>query len=102
MKTLTLNIGLDRNDGGKNKLHRTILVVSNRFNIIDSKLAQSATEETLVLLVEFTPHFVELLHEICGLLKQDCIACVYPNGAELIGPNAQKWGKFNPDFFINF
>ncbi len=112
MKTITLNIGLETNDGGKVALHTAILVTNNRFNIIKSRLDVSPNggEETLVCVVEYCPEFVDLLHEICGLLKQDCIACFgyLANGkpgepwGELIGPKAESWGQFNHSYFVHF
>lgn len=105
MKTLTINIGLDTNDGGKVPLHQAVLTLNNRFNILKSRLDVSPNggEETLVAIVEYwSCAYVKKLHEICDLLKQDCIATFDGENGKLIGPNAAKWGNFNPDFFVQF
>jgi hypothetical protein len=106
MKTITLNIGLNTNDGGKVPLHLAFVALSNRFEVIDSRVDTSGAEETLVAVVEFDENStltVDKIHELCNLLQQDCIACVI-NGenGELIGPNAAKWGKFDASQFVEF
>jgi hypothetical protein len=105
VKTLTLNIGLDRNDGGNVPLHFALITIANRFDILDLKLAQSETERTIVCrvsILDYGSKWTDKLHEICDLLDQDCIAVFDGKQGELIGPNAAKWGQFNPEFFINF
>lgn len=108
MKTLTLNIGLQTNTGGNVPLHCAFSALLCRFQIKESRLAVSNTEKTLVIVCE--PRFfgnspdqiAKELHEVCAELDQDCIAIHDGEHGELIGPNAAKWGNFNPDFFINF
>lgn len=102
MKTITLNIGLDTNDGETVPLHFAFLTLCNRFEIYHSRVDTSGTEETIVAIVEDEGKTCELLHEICQLLKQDCIAVFDGENGELIGPNAAKWGQFNPEFFVKF
>ena len=102
MKTLTLNLGLQTNTGGFVRLTHALRCLVNRFELIDLKIENSHTEKTIVCVIQFVPSYVERLHEICDLLDQDCIAIFDGTQGELIGPNAAKWGTFNPEFFINF
>ena len=102
MKTLTLNIGLDTNDGSPAiKLHWAYLLLNNRFAVIDSRvdISPNGGEITIVAVVEKHPDLVDKLHDLCLRAKQDCIAT---SDGDLIGPCAEKWGKFNPEFFVEF
>ncbi len=42
------------------------------------------------------------LSQLALQLQQDCIAVYFPSTQEgrLIGPNAAKWGAFDPEFFV--
>lgn len=102
VKTLTLNLGLQTNTGDFVRLTHALRCLVNRFELIDLKIENSHTEKTIVCVIQFVPSYVERLHELCDLLEQDCIAIFDGKHGELIGPNAAKWGNFNPDFFINF
>ncbi len=102
MKTITLNIGLNTNDGGKVPLHFAFVALSNRFEVIDSRVDTSGEENTIVCLAYVDKDYVTKLHELCDILKQDCIAVWDDKTGELIGPNAVKWGQFNPEFFVKF
>ena len=74
---------------------------------------QSASEPTLVIRGVITREdrlsqykFRLFLFRLSVALSQDCIAAVFePHGklpvGELIGPKADAWGPFNPDFFLN-
>lgn len=102
-----LNIGLD------SKATRSIsadvaaqIVVANDFLIRKSKVLRSDTEPTLVCEVVAMPSspflVIQQLRQIAVDLHQDCIAVFRPRTGKgvLIGPNAQAWGKFNPEFFF--
>lgn len=40
------------------------------------------------------------IHSAAVALRQDCIAVRYPDGSgDLIGPDAAKWGSFDPAYF---
>lgn len=43
-------------------------------------------------------------YQLAGAYDQDCIAMlvVGPDMGLLVGPNAAKWGEFNPEFFRRF
>lgn len=70
-------------------------------------LLESHTEPTLVLefdYAELRKHIgaTKLAYRICEQFKQDCVA-VYNTALEagqLIGPRAEAWGDFNPEYFF--
>lgn len=77
-------------------------------NILGSRRAQSATEDTLIVVLQVSSgadaRLRDMIAELSYNLDQDCIA-VYNATAmsgALIGPNAAAWGAFNPDFFIRY
>lgn len=45
-----------------------------------------------------------LAYYLAIFLGQDCVALLTYDGTSgyLVGPNAAKWGAFNPEFFIRF
>ncbi len=103
MKTITLNIGLNTNDGETVPLHFAFLTLCSRFEIYHSRVDTSGEEDCIVAIVENEGNRTsDLLHEICQLLKQDCIAVFDGENGELIGPNAAKWGQFREEFFVPF
>lgn len=72
-------------------------------------LLESRTEPTLVLdfdYAELRQHasfsLTGLANRICERFNQDCVA-VYNTALEagqLIGPRAEAWGEFNPEYFF--
>lgn len=103
---LVLNIGLAVGVTSSIAAHvaREILA-ANGFLIGSSKIIESDTEPTLVALVylEDVPSgVIRSLNQTAVDLQQDCIAAWNPTNAKgaLIGPNAAKWGAFNPEFFF--
>lgn len=98
-----LNIGLHRAKGGK--VTKGELLAALRLCRIVKRGAiqyhESDTETTAVLELDKMPT-VERLHTLSETLGQDAIA-LYSLPAKrgtLIGPNAAKWGKFNPAYFL--
>lgn len=77
---------------------------SNGFKVTKAKLVQSDTEPTLVAVVDDlnAPGQDNRIDMLSTTLKQDCIAAWYPaeQYGQLIGPRADSWGAFNPEFFI--
>ena len=68
----------------------------------------SHTEQTLVVEFEYVDlrnasvSIVGLANELCERYHQDCVA-VYTTGldaGQLIGPRAEAWGDFNPEYFF--
>lgn len=70
-------------------------------------LHESRTEPTLVLEFDYAElreniGLTKLAYRICERFHQDCVA-VYNTGLEagqLIGPRAEAWGDFNPEYFF--
>jgi len=109
-----LNIGLARK-GNSNIGLGTVLreLVQSGFIVGAYKVCVSDTEATVVaeVALQVAPSrsatFQEAckpLHHLAVLLGQDCIAIAnyyekYGEGA-LIGPRADKWGEFNPEYFL--
>lgn len=71
-----------------------------------SQVRQSQTEPTLIVEVDVSVSleaFDECLAILSRELGQDCIAWVTASGnGHLSGPNAEAWGSFNPDYFLDF
>lgn len=108
--TATLNVGLDGNDGTKLDLTEVVQrlnTVGLMVTVTDLTLGQSATELTAIVRVEHTcaASIIGAVYLACGPLRQDCIAtridCEIGNPVGfLVGPNAVKWGEFNPAYFL--
>ncbi len=119
--TLTLNIGLARNDGSS-ALVSVLSVIralnDRRFFVTRMTERMSATEPTLVVTVEdalcVMPYVKARLKGVAEDLHQDCIAARldvmrHPGwtgdfraigSGDLFGPEVGKWGDFNPAFFL--
>jgi hypothetical protein len=104
--TAILNIGLKVSESiakGVVMSSRDVLGLLQAFGIdvLDSTLAQSNSEPTLIAVVAepLTGYQLETLSEI---LLQDCIAQfdTSTQSGTLEGPKADFWGPFNPKFFI--
>lgn len=104
MQYATLNVGLNGNDGTVNTLADTLESLAGAgFIVDDAKLAQSATEQTAIVTVQAVPnahHIIGAAYLACGILKQDCIAVKVLGVGFIVGPNAVKWGEFNPSYFL--
>lgn len=109
---IELNIGLNVANGDNSMKARSGRVVAALCQFAGyvslDRRAQSATEETLILVCQVPSEemfeFNELVFEAAMDLEQDCIAVYNATGwsGELIGPNAVAWGEFNPEYFIRF
>lgn len=101
--SLILNIGLIRQDGTLSI--DAMAAVQAYFTVVQHAVQQSDTEPTLVVEVERRGNIINTANAIfilAELLDQECIAvynCSSQMGA-LIGPKADKWGAFNPDYFV--
>lgn len=96
-----LNIGLARE--GKDDLTFTeVYKAINTCNISHLRFerVQSDTEETLVVNALIYSDFD--VARLSARLEQDCIAIwdLAHQEGRLAGPNAAKWGDFNPEFFL--
>lgn len=95
-----LNIGLNSNKGGKIPVSRALRELrANGASVVRHTLVQSDSEPTLVAELVH-PLGPATLHYVSELLEQDCVAYVGPEGGALHGPDAAKWGAFNPQFFF--
>ncbi|MBR8006559.1 hypothetical protein [Burkholderia vietnamiensis] len=107
---LILNVGLARNDGKPdNGVLRTVAVLNRcGFMLVHGEVQQSTTEATLVAEVRYTgmPGMHEHdLYGVCRALAQDCAAMAFVGFDGIVygalhGPQADKWGAFDPQYFI--
>ena len=105
--TFILNIGLNTADGAIAVEEAREALRAYGFSILREALLESDTEPTLV--AELTTGFattttttvLQLLYQVSEDLDQDCIA-VYRGltGGALVGPRADAWGPFNPEYFL--
>lgn len=108
---LTLNIGLAVNNGTFIEAVDAVQAAANAgFFIYGSEVHDSDTEPTLVLTATYDGSVGSQhasAYALAEALGQDCIA-VYRHPliaglqgtGRLIGPRADAWGAFNPEFFI--
>lgn len=74
---------------------------------ISARVAQSNTEPTLICRFEYpddTPAHViaEACQALCIACEQDAVAIVCDETGLILGPNAAKWGAFNPAYFLPY
>lgn len=114
MTTILLNVGLEVNDGARvynNKITRVVEVIEawlpTDVSIERFVRVESQTEPTLLVQLDGGPLFdvddvYIFAHRVAQYLRQDCIAVYFPgtNHGVLRGPQAAKWGSFNPECFI--
>lgn len=103
--TATINIGLaigDRLDAITEARALEALLAHTGDNPITYTVTQSTTERTLVAVLEEAATD-GALWALCADLEQDCIAQqVEGQPGQLVGPRAEAWGPFNPDYFISW
>lgn len=95
-----LNVGLNTN-GGRTITPEQAKQAVTRFGIVveHAEVKQSTTEPTLVMYTSRPLWYLEALC-VCWQLEQECLAQMYNGVGELLGPQADKWGEFNPDYFL--
>ena len=100
-----LNIGLNDSDDLPLNVHTACLAVeSYGFSILASRVFKSPSGGENVLVVSAQYRGSDLTASIYALavnLRQDCIASWHDGLGNLIGPNSEKWGAFNPAFFLS-
>ena len=109
---IIFNIGLETKDAAGNVIALDPEAVCEFFHELagcgfHGALLKSRTEPTLVLEFDYAEPrenigVTELAYRICERFNQDCVA-VYNTTLEagqLIGPRAEAWGDFNPDYFF--
>lgn len=96
-----VNIGLDVNDGSKLTVPEVVKVLKAQgVKITEQEVRQSGTEPTLVAKLS-KPLTPEQAHAVSAALRQDAIAQRIGNVGQLHGPAAEKWGPFNPEYFLD-
>ena len=96
-----LNVGLLDNRSGELIADDVALEAVKKFvKILDYRFADSSTERTLIAEVIVDEWYGTSCFAIALLLHQDCIAIRFDHYGQLIGPCAESWGEFNPDFFL--
>lgn len=72
-----------------------------RAHIISHTVQQSSSEPTSVIVLDCYLSDEHLM-VLCDQLHQDAIACYDTAEGEgrVVGPRANAWGPFNPDFFL--
>ena len=109
---IIFNIGLESKDANGNVIALEPEAVCEFIHGLTNcgfygALLESRTEQTLVLefdYAELREHasLTDVALEVCEQFNQDCVA-VYNTGLEaghLIGPRAEAWGDFNPEYFF--
>lgn len=105
--TFILNIGLNTAGGAIAIEEARKALRAYGFSILREALLESDTEPTLVAEVATgfattTLTVLQLLYQVSEELEQDCIAVYreYALGGVLVGPRADAWGPFNPEYFL--
>jgi len=107
LNATTINIGLHVNGRRNTKS----AVVNQAFEtaralralglkVVRARVVHSNTEPTYVALVTNGVSNNDLIY-LCDRLEQDAIAAYYETGVgTLVGPKAEEWGPFNPEYFL--
>ena len=102
---LLLNIGVAR-EGQEDNTVKIILCYLARVGAVKAhNVQESDTETTVVAVVRFPESNARALNNVYRLasrLGQDCIAAYDQSTGNgyLLGPGAEAWGAFNPEFFL--
>lgn len=103
MKTpLHLNIGLNTTHGTRVDVHTAVSALYNVGTILASRVVDSpaGAEQTLAVAILPCSEWKPRIYSVAVALGQDCIAVHDGATGELIGPNSEAWGDFQPAFFI--
>ena len=100
-----LNIGVAREGQSNIGVGTVLRDLADISTIVSYSVQHSETEDTVVALVQIPGDTREVANEIYFLaqaLGQECIAVwnMATSAGALIGPRADKWGAFNPEFFL--
>lgn len=103
MYNTTLNIGLKSAVTHRTSGPQKVISLLSCMAIIDDdwRVAQSSTEATLIVRLD-KPLTNRQLHTLSVALEQDCIAQLHDGKGVLVGPRAEAWGEFNPEFFLKY
>lgn len=97
-----VNIGLNIPGGGQVAREDALKALrAQGVEVIDHQVRQSATEPTLIARLS-KPLSAKQGHAVSAALGQEAIAQRTGEKGKLFGPQAAKWGPFNPEFFLDF
>lgn len=106
-RTLLLNIGLNRADGGELDEAAVLAVLrDNKLNLVRARIDSYCGERVLTAVVvayaQSAYMIARRLWRISYECGQDCIAvyAMLTKKGALIGPNTERWGEFDLDKFI--
>ena len=99
MRKSILNFGLHRSSGGHVNVAALITALTSLASITDSAVYASDTEPTLTAELD-RPLRAREIEELCERFDQDCVAQIANGEGRLIGPRAEEWGEFNPEYFL--
>ena len=103
MKTIELNIGLNITGSGNLSLETVqTALAAHGFIITRLRVAQSSTEQTVCCSCETDSLIIPFrVHNLSKALQQEAIAWIDETGVgHVSGPDAAKWGAFNPAEFL--
>lgn len=99
-----LNIGVARAGQSNIGVGTVLRDLGALAKIVAHSVQHSETEDTVVALVEHDSvmALANDVYHLSAILGQDCIAVwnMATSAGALIGPRADKWGAFNPEFFL--
>lgn len=100
-----LNIGVAR--AGQSNITEELILrkLAFRGKVVAHSIQHSETEDTVAALVQIpgsTADVGNVIFHLSEILEQECIAVwnMATSAGALIGPRADKWGAFNPEFFL--
>lgn len=96
-----VNLGANVNGKPYHSMSDLLYRLRLHVRVVRYKWQPSVTENTLVAEIERPLEKEEAL-QICFELQQDCIAQQDGEKGQLLGPKAEEWGEFNPDYFLTF
>jgi len=61
---------------------------------------QSDSEPTIVAVIDSVGDIASAVEQLCVTLQQDAIPYVQEGHGNMVGPKAEAWGPFNPEYYI--
>jgi len=103
--TFLLNVGLARENNTNLGAGTVLRDLAGYFTVRTHSVHHSDTEITVVVEIERKGNTLvtaNSLYHLAALWGQDCIATWNFSTCKgaLIGPRADKWGTFNPEYFL--
>jgi hypothetical protein len=96
-----LNIGEETNNGNAPLTINKVLAALHLAGALPTDLTTQPSDSELTYVVEVPRELSEReVRDLAIVLDQDAIAYYYRGHGFLAGPHADKWGPFNPEFFV--